>query len=363
MASGGMSLVFVTQVLDAGDAVLGFVSRWVEGLAHSCARVRVLALEVGDTSGLPDNVDWRVIGRRGHLGRYLRYRRFLNEAFGKDGFDQLLTHMVPRYSTLAAPLARRHGVGHCLWYTHKGVDGRLRKALTVVDRAFTASAESLRVDTPLKVVTGHGIDVRHFDASGANPVWPVRLLSVGRLTPAKDPLTLLAAFSMLVNRGHDVYLDWVGGGLAAGDEGYLRSVQEQIEVGGLEGRVELHGAVPYRDVPRFFQRATLFVSTSLTGSVDKVVLEAMASGRPVVTCNESFPPLFEELGEEAARMSFEQGNAEQLAARLEGWLRLDAGRRDELGARLREIVRRDHEVDALMAKLVEEMERARRSTA
>lgn len=351
-----MKLVFVTQVLDRDDAVLGFVTSWVEGLARRCEAVRVVALEVGNTEGLPANVDWRVVGRRGRVRRYLRYRAYLREAFARDGFDRLLTHMVPRYSTLAAGLARRHGVGHYLWYTHKGVDGRLRRALEVVDRAFTASAESLRVETPRKVVTGHGIDLAHFDARDSNPVWPPRLLSVGRLTPAKDPLTLLAAFSILVHRGHDVYLDWVGGGLVAGDEGLLRSVREQIEVGGLEGRVELHGAVPWREVPRFFRRATLFVSTSLTGSVDKVVLEAMACGRPVVTCNESFPPLLAELGEDAARTSFEAGNAEQLAARMEGWLLLDQARRDELGARLRAIVARDHEVDALMGRLVREME-------
>ena len=141
-----MKLVFVTQVLDRDDAVLGFVMRWVQGLAKHVESVRVLALEAGNLAGLPANVDVRVIGRRGYVGRYLRYRRFLRDAFGppprsgpssgpssgpnsgpnsgpsngvNGGFDGLLTHMVPRYSTLAAGLAAKAGVAHYLWYTHK----------------------------------------------------------------------------------------------------------------------------------------------------------------------------------------------------------------------------------------------------
>jgi len=351
-----VKLVFVTQVLDPGDAVLGFVARWVEGLAARCDAVRVLALEVGEAQW-PSNVDVRVIGRRGRIARYLRYRRFLSEAFGRDGFDTLLTHMVPRYSNLAAGLARRHRVGHFLWYTHKGVDRRLLRAVDQVEKVFTASAESLRVETPKRVVTGHGIDVSHFDPRAEDPAVPRRLLSVGRLTPAKDPLTLLAAFSILISRGHDLYLDLVGAGLTGGDGAFERTVSEQIALGGeqVAARVERHGAIGYQKIPAFYGRASVFVSTSLTGSVDKVVLEAMASGRPVLTCNESFPPIFAELGPVAEQLTFEKGNAQQLAERIEGLLALDAKGRHELGLALRGLVERDHEIDRLMDRLVHEM--------
>jgi glycosyltransferase involved in cell wall biosynthesis len=352
-----VKLVFVTQVLDADDAVLGFVIRWIQGLAKHCEQVRVLALEVGSTEGLPDNVDYRVIGRKGRLRRWLRYRGQLSEALGKDSFDTLLTHMVPRYSVVAAGPVRKHGVGHFLWYTHKGVDSRLKNAVKVVEKVFTAGAESMRIETAKKVVTGHGIDVQHFDPKDANPVVPARLLSVGRLTPAKDPLTLLAAFSILVSRGHDVHLDWVGAGLAAGDEAFRRTVEEQIEYGGpgLEERVHLIGDVPYPEIPGWFRRSTVFVSTSLTGSIDKVVLEAMSCARPVVTCNESFPPIFAALGEDADKLVFEQGNAEQLAERLELLLTWKPAGRHLLGERLREIVTSGHEVDQLMGRLVAAM--------
>ena len=351
-----MKLVFVTQVLDAGDAVLGFVSRWVEGLAKACEGVRVVALEVGDVEGLPDNVDVCELGRRGRLRRWISYRRMLREAFAQDGFDALLAHMVPRYASVGAGLVRGAGGRSFLWYTHKSVDQRLIRAERAVEKVFTASAESMRLTSSKKVVTGHGIDLAHFDARDENPVHPPELLAVGRLTPAKDPLTLVAALGMLVSRGRDLRLELVGGGLAAGDEAYGRSVREQIELAGLQGRVHLRGSVPYRDVPAHYRRATLVLSASRTGSVDKTVLEAMACARPVITCNESFPPLFEELGRDAEQLAFEAGAAEELAQRIETWLERTPAERHALGLRLREIVARDHEVDRLMQRLVAEME-------
>ena len=97
------------------------------------------------------------------------------------------------------------------------------------------------------------------------------------------------------------------------------------------------------------------MNASLTGSLDKVVLEAMAAARPVVSCNEAALQMFAELGEEAERLSFEPGNATQLADRIEALLVMSDEEREAMGTRLRGIVERDHEVEALMARLVGEM--------
>ena len=347
-----MKLLFLTQTLDRRDAVLGFVSRWVEGLARHCEAVRVIALEVGDTSHLPRNVDWREVGREGRVKRYFRYRRFLKDALQREGFDTVLSHMVPRYALVSDGLARRAGAGRYLWYTHAGVDARLRKAVPRVQKVFTASEESLRIESPNKVVTGHGIDLEHFSEIISPPAEPPRLLSVGRLTPRKDPMTILHALHQLVGEGRDVHLDLVGGGLTGSDIGYREEVLAAIDSLDLSARVALHGSVPYLDIPEHYRRSTLVVNASLTGSLDKVSLEAMASRRPVISCNDSAPALFAELGEEAETLYFPPGNQAVLAACLRHWLDAGAQARLELGARLVEIVRRDHDVDVLMARLV-----------
>jgi glycosyltransferase involved in cell wall biosynthesis len=351
-----VKLLFLTQVIDAQDAVLGFVTRWIAGLAKYTESVRVVALEVGDLSGLPDNVDVREIGRKGVVRRYFRYRSVLNEALKQDGFDTVLAHMVPRYALVAEGPARKAGAGLFLWYTHKGVDERLRRSAQIVDRMFTASDESLRLETPLKLVTGHGIDLDHFDDRGAEPEQPVRLLTVGRLTRAKDPLTILKAVSRLVEGGHDLQLDFAGGALAQGDDELIAEIQREINSGVLAGRVHLLGEVPYPEIAELYRRSSILVSASLTGSVDKVVLEAMATRRPVVTCNDSFPALLSEITGGADSLLFVAGDDAELAAKLEALLALAPNQRNELGNELRGIVERDHEVDRLMERLVNEMQ-------
>jgi glycosyltransferase involved in cell wall biosynthesis len=223
-----VKLLFLTQTVDANDAVLGFVPRWLAGLARHCEEVRAIALEAGDLSTLPANVSVRVIGRKGRVLRWLRYRKHLGEALGRDSFDRVLAHMVPRYALLARGPAARAGAPLYLWYTHAAVDRRLEQALGCVEKIFTASSESLRVDTRKRVVTGHGIDLDHFaqreEQASARP----RLLSVGRLTASKDPLTVLEALASLVGRGRDLELDWVGGGMTAADVEYGRLVAGRV---------------------------------------------------------------------------------------------------------------------------------------
>ena len=354
-----MQLVFVTQVLDRGDAVLGFVARWVEALSLECEKVRVLALEVGDTSGLPPNVEAVELGRSGRVRRYLRYRRALLGAFD-SGFDGLLTHMVPRYSTLGARFARRAKAPHFLWYTHKGVDARLLTAIDAVDGVFTASEESLRVETPKKIVTGHGIDAAHFDRERRpGPPGRVRLLSVGRLTPSKDPLTVIEAVDQLRRDGCDATLTWAGGALGPGDEEYGALVARSIEGRGLEDAVSLRGAVPYPGVPALYQEADIFVNASRTGSVDKVVLEAMAARLPFVTCNESIPPLLKGTLSSAhidEFVSFPAGDADALARRIAKHVDQPQDERNQRAEALHNYVCTVHNVDDLMARLVRHMQ-------
>lgn len=358
-----MKLLFLTQVLDNRDAVLGFVPRWVRGLAACCERVRVVALEVGDTRGLPENVDVRELGRKGRVGRWLKNRGFLREALAKDGFDAVLAHMVPRYALLAAGPTRAAGAGLYLWFTHGGTSPQLVRSVEQVDKIFTASEASMRIDTPKRVVTGHGIDLEHFTAPAQEPAGPPRILAVGRITPRKDPLTLVDAVALLAERGRDVRLELAGAPLAPGDEAYREQLEQRIAAAGLGDRVELHGSVPYPEIPALYQRCSVLVNPSSTGSIDKVVLEAMACERPVLTCNDSFPPLFEAadsgLAADAPRLVFQPGDAQGLAAALEAHLDLEPDARADLGRRLRALVERDHEVDVLMRRLVAEMRAGR----
>ncbi len=109
------------------------------------------------------------------------------------------------------------------------------------------------------------------------------LVTVARLHVQKGYGDLLAAARALAGEFPDVRFVWVG-------DGDLReSLDRQIRDAGLQDRVLLTG---YRaDLARFYQSADLFVfPTHFEGGASFALVEAMASGAPVVSSNASGIP-------------------------------------------------------------------------
>ena len=57
-------------------------------------------------------------------------------------------------------------------------------------------------------------------------------------------------------------------------------------------RVRFVEGLPHAEIVPTYQRATLFATASVTGSLDKVVLEAAACGLPPIVCNPAFRDLY-----------------------------------------------------------------------
>ncbi len=353
-----MRLLILTQKLDREDPILGFAHGWIEALARRVERVIAAPLFLG-AHALPPNVEVRSLGKeRGARGLSLlaSFARVVGGACREREVDAILAHMVPRYAVYAAPFALPRRIPLFLWYTHKGVDWSLRLAEPLVTKAFTASAQSFRLPSKKKVVTGHGIDTRLFQPPLAGAPPPGHDLAlIGRIAPAKDPLVLVEALGLLARRGRALSVLVAGGTLLQRHDAYQRRVEERIAELGLAERFTFLGPVPHPRVREVFLDATYLAAPSLTGSLDKTVLEAMACGRLTLTCNESFREVF---GELAPLLMFERGDAQGLAERLARLLDLPAEERSRLGRELRARVRRDHDLERLAERLVAEMSAA-----
>jgi glycosyltransferase involved in cell wall biosynthesis len=107
--------------------------------------------------------------------------------------------------------------------------------------------------------------------------WPSDARVVGavnRLSPQKDPFTLVEAFAVVAARRRDARF------LVAGD-GPLRSqVEAKVATLGLADRVVLAGL--REDVPRLLKSFDVFVSTSLWEGLPRTVVAAFATEVPVV---------------------------------------------------------------------------------
>ncbi len=111
---------------------------------------------------------------------------------------------------------------------------------------------------------------------GGERLWVVG--TVGRLHPVKDQLTLAHAFVQAVQRHPaaraSLRLVIVGGGVL------LEPVREVLRSGGVLDLVWLTG--PRHDIAELMRTFDVFVLPSLAEGISNTILEAMASGLPVV---------------------------------------------------------------------------------
>jgi glycosyltransferase involved in cell wall biosynthesis len=158
--------------------------------------------------------------------------------------------------------------------------GSTRRAsrILVASRA-TLEAIGTRHRTKTRNMLENGVDLARFQATPwpDPPIGrPLRVLFVGRLIPVKGLDLLLQAVLQVRNAGQTVRLDVVG-------DGPLRSDWHGLAVQlGLGKQVTFHGALSQADVARHMAESHLFCLPSVRESGGAVLLEAMASARPVV---------------------------------------------------------------------------------
>ena len=272
-----MKLLIVTQTIDINDSVLGFFCRWVEEFSKHAERIEVICLKEGKHK-LPANVRVHSLGKEhGAASRAMYTWRFLLLAWRlRHDYDAVFVHMNPEYIMLGGFFWQLWGKRIALWYTHKSVNLKLRIAVFFADIVFTASVESFRLPTKKLHVMGHGIDTDFFspDTSISRENW---LLSVGRLMPSKRHDL---AIRMAVNEDKELHI--------AG-EGSERKKLEAL-ANELGARVQFLGPLTQRQLRDEYRRAGLLIHTSETGSLDKVVLEALACGLHVRTNDPAIKP-------------------------------------------------------------------------
>lgn len=260
-----MKLLICTQTVNTKDSNLGFFVRWIEEFATRCEKVTVICLYKGAYS-LPDNVEVIELGKTRLARAWCLWSISISH---RREYDSVFVHMNPEYIVVAGFLWRLMHKRVALWYTHKSVNLKLRIAVACANIIFTASKESFRLRTQKVHIMGHGIDTNFFspDASIARGDW---MLSVGRLMPSKR-------HDLAIRRAAQE-----GKELRIAGEGPDRENLEML-ARELSARVQFLGGLTQAQLRDEYRKALYFIHTSETGSLDKVVLEALACGLPVRT--------------------------------------------------------------------------------
>ena len=171
-----------------------------------------------------------------------------------------------------------------------GLERRIRTALASADRVVAVS-EALRAEAVARgapaartVVVRNGIDLARFaprdqrQARAALDLPPddELLLYVGRLSPEKGPDLLLDAVARLATPRPRLRLVLVGAGPLE------PALQRRAVALGVGDRCRFAGRQPQAEVARWLNAASVLVLASRAEGVPNVVVEAIASGTPVV---------------------------------------------------------------------------------
>lgn len=195
--------------------------------------------------------------------------------------------------------------------------------LCVSDRWQTALHDEYGIAAPRVL---NGVDLNRFSSTSSGPEEPLKarygltgspiFLTVGGIEPRKNSIRLLAAFAQVLARNPQAQLVIAGGATLFDYEPYRRSffvLADTLEQqhGPLIGKsVILPGVIPDGDLPALYRAADVFCFPSTKEGWGLVVLEAIASGLPIITADQ--PPFTEFLSPDQA-MLVEPGSVEAIA--------------------------------------------------
>ena len=295
-AAQSRRLTMVITELDVGGAEKAFV-RVATGLKNLGWDVRVVSLRDAGPLATPlqaADIEVTALQAGGLLDACAIWR--LRRELLRWPADVLLTflHQANLVGRIAGRLAGVRRIVCGIRVADRRLIVRLPERLTkcLVDH-YVAVSQSVgdlhrkicHIDDERMMIIPNGVDLEAIDSAapairsemGCEPDDQV-ILCVGRLTQQKAPLDVLAAFHLMLSRFPELKtrarLLFIG-------EGELRSkLQGRVDELGLQSSVQLPGWRP--DVWRLMKSANALVLASHWEGLPNVILEAQASGLPVV---------------------------------------------------------------------------------
>jgi glycosyltransferase involved in cell wall biosynthesis len=156
-----------------------------------------------------------------------------------------------------------------IWKGAQGVvacsDGLKKRALDFYD------------DVSIDVIP-NGVDLQRFMRREPRSLADmITLITVGRLSSTKRVDMLVDAVDMILQRGRKVRLIVAGGGSG------LVELERIVAEKSLGSSVEIMGRVESDQMAEVYGRSDIYVSASMQEGMSNAMLEAMASGLPIVT--------------------------------------------------------------------------------
>ncbi len=339
-----MRVLVCTQAVDQDDRVLGFFHRWIEDLARYAERVEVICLSEG-RHALPENVRVHSLGKENGRSRTKYIVRFFRYVWSLRGeYDAVFVHMNQEYVLMGGVLWRALGKRVVLWRNHK-IGTRLTDLAcrmanivchTSPDAYVTRFVRARRM--PI------GVDTSIFRIP-AKPAPFDTVLFLGRLDPVKKPDVFLAAVDLMARKGIHATVHGYGDPTDS-DAPHVAAIRESILRLEDRGAIRWFPGISHDETPGIYASHGIYVNITPSGSFDKTIGEAMASGCIVVAANKAIRGVIPD------QLLVEPDSFQDVARGIEAALMLQEDEREAVVRRSAAFIENEHSLKALIGGLV-----------
>lgn len=346
-----MNLLMFNLAVDAEHVTLAFGLRWIEALARRYDYVDVITMTTGQHE-LPPNVTVWSVGRERGYPEWLRALRFywlIWRIMRARRISVVFTHMIPVFAVLFWPVARLTGLKNVLWYAHGATPKMLKLAHRAVDRMVSSTPEGFRLPSPKVSFIGQGINGDLYRFARRRTEEDFRILTISRLSPSKRIDLLLSALKdWKTPNDRNWHLTIVGEGTTDSERAYSETLRQQANTELGTNHVTFTGRLDAEQMVPLLANADLFVNLGATGSLDKAIVEAMASGCPVISSNDAFKAIAHASG--FAECAIEPTIPDIMTA-LSRMATMSPESLQVLADQQANVARRDHTLEGLMTRL------------
>ncbi len=282
-----MKLLIITQKVDENDDVLGFFHRWIEEFAKHCEQVTVICLYEGEYH-LPKNVKVLSLGKEEGVSRLTYLSRFYKYIWHEHkNYNNVFVHMNQEYVLLGWSLWKLWNKKIFLWRNHAKGDWMTHLAVLFSDKVFCTSPQSFTARFKKTKIMPVGVDIDFFKPDSSVQKKFNSILFLGRIAPVKNVDIFVEVLKELKDKGVEFFAT-IAGGSSSKDIDYEKMIRDKVLLCGLGDRVTFTGAVPQKDTLKLYREHELYVNLTPSGSLDKTIFEAIASGLKILTLNTFF---------------------------------------------------------------------------
>lgn len=217
----------------------------------------------------------------------IRFLKKFMELTVKNSYEVVFCHMNPRYSLIISPITKIFRKKHFLWYAHTSNPISLRICNKFIDGVITSTPGSCPIKNSQVFSIGQCIDQEMFPPLNSSQKNITRFIHIGRFDPSKNIDKIIDTIVNFKKEYPEITLTILGTPSKTESEKIAKYLKQTYFNEIQSGLLQFLPSVQRSKISATLENYDCFIH-SFYGSLDKSILEATFSFKPVVTINQEY---------------------------------------------------------------------------